>query len=263
MFEPGKWKCPNPACSVVNYKRNIKCFSCGAKPGASGWQDDDSSSEDCADKSPEEEWVCDFCGRRNTAKDTHCFLCTSPSDEFLERKREQKQKEQRRKQAERHRSSRSVEREKRKQEEEDKKARFKEAMSQDTKSMPCMPQKLGETRGSGMKIEGAPLLKLDRHREAGRGLQDKQSQEKERLRWDSDDEAYDEFGRRKRTQKGIDPDAKAGGARSQGSSLSAKQQAALERLQSKAKKPSNVIGGSAATGSTRAGSRSRSSRRYR
>merc|ERR1712196_428971 len=84
---------------------------------------------------------------------------------------------------------------------------------------------------------GLELDKAQRAKDEGRGggLYDRQDVEKKR--WDSDDEEFDDFGRRKKKTKPGQADAKAGDkAASSGnkaSSQMSKQQAALERLRNK------------------------------
>lgn len=226
MFEPGKWKCPR--CQGKNYKRNTSCFSCG-------WSKDESSSGG-EDEVNALRWTCNVCGHANNAKESHCLKCTCPSDETVEQIRqeryEQRYEQRERKAKECRRSSVSAERVKRKAEEEEKRLRFQEAMSQDTKSMPCIPQRLGEARSSMLKgIEGYPPPRFPQRSDASVSLRNTDDKKE----WDSDNEAYDEFGRLKRCKRAKD-EAPGGGQKARASALSARQQAALERLQSKGRK---------------------------
>lgn len=236
MFEPGKWRCRNRACQFVNFARNTKCLDCGARRGT-GVPEALSSDDERVAAPSEVEWVCDFCGRANLPRETHCYMCTSPSDEFLQRQREQQLKERQKREEERRRSSRSRKREERRKQLEDKRARFKEAMSQDTKSMPCMPQKIGETRGSGRADASA-----SKPTEASRSRAERSQLDTDKNKWDSDDEMFDEFGRRKRGRP-AKVQAETAGSRPHASSLSAKQQAALDRLKGKTKALANVSRG--------------------
>lgn len=199
---------------------------------------------------PEELWVCNFCGHTNREKETHCLICTCPSDEAVEQIRQDKMRERKKKEEEKRRresrNSSSVEREVRKKKEQEKKQRFQVAMSQDSKSMPCMPQRIGEARfaqrasDGGFRPEGASLSTF-----MARTGQERRTGEADRRQWDSDDEAYDDFGRLKKKRRAVPGSEGDGGTSASGSgvvsaggsSLSAKQQAALARLQNKAKRP--------------------------
>merc|ERR1712008_23174 len=151
-------------------------------------------------------WDCNYCGSFNKMTMTHCHNCSTPSEEFMEEEKERKrQKADRR--------SVSVEREKKQEEADQRKVMYLKYMNGDDRDRPCMPQRLGETRNKQDKyIEGA----LARHRETLKDTQDAgpvpmfrdnsptpkgKNAENERRQWDSDDEAYDEFGRRKRSKK--------------------------------------------------------------
>merc|ERR1711974_96906 len=88
----------------------------------------------------EPKWVCNYCGNNNQMSATHCFLCTSPSDEYLEQMKEEEEEKRERKRAEERRSSRSVERERKRKEDAEKRARFIKYMDEDGRERPCVPQ---------------------------------------------------------------------------------------------------------------------------
>merc|ERR1712124_72549 len=117
---------------------------------------------------------------------------------MLWKMKNQEKEKKRKKEEEKRRSSRSIEREKRRKDEEERRMKFyNEAMSQNSKSMPCMPQKLGEARGSGKLPEDL----MPRSRTGGSFSDQKQDAHDEKVQWNSGDEAYDEFGRLKRSKK--------------------------------------------------------------
>eukprot|EP00928_Gymnodinium_smaydae_P042649 TRINITY_DN28687_c0_g7_i1.p1 TRINITY_DN28687_c0_g7~~TRINITY_DN28687_c0_g7_i1.p1 ORF type:complete len:267 (+),score=47.85 TRINITY_DN28687_c0_g7_i1:127-927(+) len=248
MFEPGKWKCPRPKCQVVNWARRSQCFACGAMPKEGGWLDCDSSDEEAAgskakvaEEEPEEPWVCNFCGRENAMKDSHCFLCTSPSDEYLERIKFEKRRHMEQEKSMRNRSSRSVERDKQRVAEAERKLKFEREMNRDGKYRPCMPQRAGEARGARRPVPERERSRVDISVGLNSGSFSDQisptkavERDTDKIQWNSDEEDVDDFGRRKRGKAKSTEDAADASKGSGRLSAKQRQQAALQRLQNKA-----------------------------
>jgi len=119
---------------------------------------------------------------------------------------------------------------------------------------PCPPQT--EVQSARDTVEGRT------GRSAGHF--DRPDPEEQRNAWNSDDEDFDEFGRKKRgSKKAPDDKGAAAGAKkpSGGASLSEKQRAALERLKAKGAGGSANGGSRRGDGGRQSRSRSRSGRR--
>eukprot|EP00427_Karlodinium_veneficum_P058756 CAMPEP_0169391746 /NCGR_PEP_ID=MMETSP1017-20121227/48247_1 /TAXON_ID=342587 /ORGANISM="Karlodinium micrum, Strain CCMP2283" /LENGTH=129 /DNA_ID=CAMNT_0009494635 /DNA_START=50 /DNA_END=436 /DNA_ORIENTATION=- len=87
---------------------------------------------------------------------------------------------------------------------------------------PCPPE-----------IAALPVQAVDGRVGRAAGHFDRPDPEEERNAWNSDDEEYDEFGRKKRSKAGAR--SGASDAKSRAAAMSEKQKAALERLKQKGK----------------------------
>lgn len=247
MFAPGRWLCPRPSCRVKNWGTRTNCFKCKAKPQGKGqgWISE-ASSEDEAEKEKQLQelhtleatrvamplWVCNYCGSPNVAESTHCYSCTTPSDEYLEVIRAEQEEKRQREETERGRSSRSIEREREEKEAKEKRARFLKYMDDDGRDRACMPQR-GAKPGGQLAVGHVPEVGIVRQSTQTQPSSMRIAATKdEKVDWNSDDEAYDEFGRRKRRTPSTAQTSD--GERSKKDSKSAKQQAALARLKGRA-----------------------------
>merc|ERR1712187_598607 len=98
-----------------------------------------------------EPWDCNYCGAVNLAQPTHCYRCSSPSEEFLEQQKLEREEQRLKETIAKNRSSRSRERSRERKEYAERKAAFIKRMDEDNskaKDRPCMPQRIGEARNS-------------------------------------------------------------------------------------------------------------------